>query len=345
VTGNVVRRPRLEVSRAQILAFRRRVGALDARLPPGRRSLRQAAWAGLQDSMPRAALLSIHARVSGTQASAWQDPSLVQIWGPRYSVFVVAARDRALFTLGRLPDDGPGRQRAEDAAARLSTLLGDRQMKYGEAGRALGVNHNWLRYGTTTGTIAIHWDGAHQPTVRVVPRPEIDPADARVALARRYLHVFAPARPDSFARWAGIRPKASSAAFDALGDELVPVRTPIGHGWILAEDEPAIRDAPAATAATRLLPSGDAYFLLHGADRALLVPDAKRRDALWTSRVWPGAVLVDGEIAGTWRRTRGELTIEPWRRLSRVSQRAVEAEAAALPLPDVDGSVAVRWSR
>ena len=54
--------PRLNLTRPQILAFRRHVGALDERLPRGRRSLRRAAWAGLQDSMPRAALLSIHAR-------------------------------------------------------------------------------------------------------------------------------------------------------------------------------------------------------------------------------------------------------------------------------------------
>jgi hypothetical protein len=290
-------------------------------------------------------LLSLHARVSGTRPSAWQDPSLVQIWGPRYSVFVVAERDRATFTVGRLPDDVPGRRRAEDAAARLAALLGNRQMKYGEAGRALGVNHNWLRYGTTTGTIAIRWDGARQPTVRIVPRPEIDPAAARAELARRYLHVFAPATPDSFARWAGIRPKPSAAAFDTLGDELIPVRTPVGEAWILAKDERGIRDTPATTAAARLLPSGDAYFLLHGADRALLVPNAKRRNALWTSRVWPGAVLVDGEIAGTWRRAHAELTIEPWRRLSRAAQQAVEAEAAALPLPDVERSVVVRWVR
>lgn len=295
--------------------------------------------------MPRAAVLSLHARVSGTRPSAWQDPSLVQIWGPRYSVFVVAERDRAPFTLGRLPDDGAGRQRAEDAAARLAALLGDRQMRYGEAGRALGVNHNWLRYGTTTGTIAIHWDGASQATVRIVPRPEIDPAAARAELARRYLHVFAPATPDSFGRWAGIRPKASAAAFDTLGDELMPVRTPIGKAWILAEDERGFRDVPATPAAARLLPSGDPFFLLHGADRALLVPDAKRRNALWTSRVWPGAVVIDGEIAGIWRRAHAELTIDPWRRLSRAAQQAVEAEAAALPLPDVEGSIAVRWVR
>jgi hypothetical protein len=60
-----VTRSRLELTRSQIRAFRRHVGALDERLPPGSRSLRPAAWAGLQDSMPRAALLSIHARVRG----------------------------------------------------------------------------------------------------------------------------------------------------------------------------------------------------------------------------------------------------------------------------------------
>jgi len=95
----------LELTRAQILAFRRRVGALDERLPRGARSLRRAAWAGLQDSMPRAALLSIHARVEGTRSSTWEDPALVQVWGPRFSTYVVPARDHAVFTLGRHPDD------------------------------------------------------------------------------------------------------------------------------------------------------------------------------------------------------------------------------------------------
>jgi hypothetical protein len=61
---------RLRVTRRQILAFRRRVGALDERMPKGSKSLRRAAWAGLQDSMPRAALLSLHARVEGATADS-----------------------------------------------------------------------------------------------------------------------------------------------------------------------------------------------------------------------------------------------------------------------------------
>lgn len=29
------------------------------------------------------------------------------------------------------------------------------------------------------------------------------------------------------------------------------------------------------------------------------------------SRVWPGALLVQGEIAGTWRRAEGTVTVQP----------------------------------
>ena len=141
--------------REQILGFRRRVGALDERLPPGAGSLRQAAWAGLQDSMPRAALLSIHARVEGAEPASWEDPSLVQLWGPRYQVYVVAACDLAPFSLGRLPDDAKGRQRAQDMAALLHAHLGGARMPYGRAGDELGVHSpNSLRYGATTGTVA-----------------------------------------------------------------------------------------------------------------------------------------------------------------------------------------------
>jgi len=150
-----VTKSRLDLTRTQVLAFRRHVGALDQRLPRGRRSLRRAAWAGLQDSMPRAALLSIHARVEGTEPSTWEDPSLVQLWGPRFNAYVVAARDLPVFSLGRLPDDAKGRRVAEDQAARLHALLGGTRMTYGEAGRALGEHPNRLRYAAPTGTVVI----------------------------------------------------------------------------------------------------------------------------------------------------------------------------------------------
>ena len=270
---------RLDLTRSQILAFRRHVGALDERLPPGARSLRRAAWAGLQDSMPRAALLSIHARVEGAHPLIWDDPSLVQLWGPRFSVYVVAARDHALFSLGRLPDGVRGRKRAEDMAAALQSFMGARRMTDREAGSGLGLG-NRLRYAAMTGTVLIRWEGARAPTVWIVPRPDIEPLDARRELARRYLHVFGPATPASFARWAGVGLPEARAAFDGLSRSLTAVRTPIGDAWILTRDEPAFRAPARPAAAARLLPSGDAYYLLHGADRELLIPDATQRNTL-----------------------------------------------------------------
>jgi len=343
-------RARLDVARPQILAFRRRAGALDARLPSGPDSLRHAAWAGLQDSMPRAALLSIHARVEGTGPSAWEDRSLVQLWGPRYSVFVVAARDLAVFSLGTLPDHAKGRQRAEDLAARLHVALGGARMTHSEAWDAMDVgNANRLRYAAATGTVLIRWEGARQPTVWSVPPPDVDPRAARLELARRYLRVYGPATPGAFGVWAGIGPRPGMAAFEALGQELTPVRTPVGDAWILTQDEATFRAAreltepPAPETPVRLLPSGDAYFLLQGADRDLLVPDADQRRALWTPRVWPGALLMAGEIAGTWRRAGALLALQPWRRLSSAERDAIAAEAESLPLPGIDQWITVRW--
>ena len=125
---------------------------------------------------PRSALLSIHARVEGTHAATWEDPSLVQVWGPRYK--------------------------------------GDARMASGAVGRALGVHPGSLRYAAPTGTVLIRWDGG---------------------------------------------------------------------------------------------------------------------------------LLVDGELAGTWRRADATMTIQPWRPLSPRERDAVAAEAAALPLPGVQGRIVIRW--
>ncbi|HYL41573.1 MAG TPA: crosslink repair DNA glycosylase YcaQ family protein, partial [Candidatus Binatus sp.] len=337
-----VPRHAVELTRAQILAHRRSVGALTDRLASGPDSLRAAAWAGLQDSMPRAALLSIHARVAATPPEALDDPALAQVWGPRFSNFVVARADVPVFTLGRFPDDARGRRVAVETADRLEAFLAGRRMGYGDAGAAMGVNANSLRYATTTGRVLMRWEGARQPIVWAVPPPTMTPEAARLELARRYLHVFGPATAAGFAKWAGIGSGESSAAIAGLLPNLVAARTPIGDAWILAADEASFRQAATNEAGgsrtanvVRLLPSGDAYALLWGAARELLVPDPARRSELWTSRVWPGAFLVDGEVAGTWRRDQARVSIEAWRRLTAAEQEAVESEVASLPLPNL----------
>lgn len=210
-------------------------------------------------------------------------------------------------------------------------------------GRGMGVNPNSLRYAAPTGTVVMRWDGARQPVIWTVPAQDMDPRHARIELARRYLHVFGPATAFSFARWAGISTSEAGRAFTALSAEMTPVLTPLGDAWILSDDEAEFRTKAKPPASARLLPSGDAYYLLWGRDRELLVPESKQRAALWTTRVWPGALLLRGEIVGTWRRAATEVSIETWRRLSAAEREAAAAEASSLPLPGVTSPIAARF--
>ena len=338
--------PGLRLTREQILAFRRRVSALEERLPMSAKSLQLAAWAGLQDSMPRAALLSIHARVADTSPTILEDPALVQVWGPRYSVYAIAAVDLPIFTLSRMPDTDKGRRRAEETAEALERVLAGGRMKDREVYAAL-VGHPYsLRYATATGRVLIRWEGALAPMVWIVPAPDMSVEDARLELARRYLRLFAPTTSEAFTEWAGIADPVGAATFQALAGELIAASSPLGEGWMLAADEQLMRGKPeAAVKATRLLPSGDTYTLLWGRDRDLLVADAQRRPELWTPRVWPGALLVDGEITGVWRRSNEKVEIDLWRALTASEKETVENEAKSMPLPGLTRPISVSFGQ
>ena len=332
----------LKLSRQQILAFRRRASELDARVPADPATLRRAAWAGLQDGMPRAALLSLHARLDGIGPSTLDHPALAQLWGPRYATYVVAAEDFAVFSLGRLPEDARGRERAERTAARIHAHLGDRRETDREVGRALRIG-NSLRYATTTGTIAIRWASSRRaPRVGRRPWPR-RPGGGAPGARPASPCVFGPTTAERFARWAGIGKRSAIGTYASLASELVPVRTPLGDELLLAADEAASRDADDSPRGVRLLPSGDTTFLLDGAERELLLPKADERQRLWTPRVWPGALLVDGEIRGTWRRAQHTVRIETWTRLSRDAREAVGVEARSLPLPGLEREIEVVW--
>src|SRR5690606_8260273 len=126
-------------------------------------------------------------------------------WGPRFSAYVIPAADRAVFTVGRTSDSPARRHRGEGIADALEALLGDTPMPMAEAARAIGTKHpNEVRYAAPTGRVLIRWDGARQPHLWVVPRPDMDPYDARLELARRFLHALGPGSEEAFGAWAGI---------------------------------------------------------------------------------------------------------------------------------------------
>ena len=309
--------------------------------------MRRAAWAGLQDSVPRAAVLALHARVDGIQPDDWEHPSLAQLWGPRFSVFVVARRDLPVSSLGTLPDDARRRGRAVDLADQLEALLDGEAPTYSWAGRALGVHPNSLRYAGATGRVRIRWDGARQPTIWTVPPPVIDALDARRELARRWLHVAGPSTPASFGvgghpatgRPGDVRRARAGACarWHAGGRGVDPRRRHRGRS-VKRRRRSRLAPAPA-----RILPSGDPYLL--AADRELLVPDDANRRELWP----PGTACPVGSWSTgsrrTWRRAGGRMRVRPWRRLARRQRLAVTTEAASLPLPGLKGAIHVDWDR
>ena len=100
--------------------------------------------------MPRAALLSIHARVEGTEPTTWEDPSLVQLWGPRFNALCrPEAGHRAVhaWQAPTSPDESPqgGRHRRSHGVDLAGRRITDRELA-----RELGIG-NAMRYAAPHG--------------------------------------------------------------------------------------------------------------------------------------------------------------------------------------------------
>src|SRR5262249_45136516 len=87
----------VRVEGERLLRFRAWAGGLAERRSAG--DLIGAAWGGLQDTAPRSALLSLHARAAGVGPDSWADERLAQVWGPRLAVYLVPWNDYGVFTV------------------------------------------------------------------------------------------------------------------------------------------------------------------------------------------------------------------------------------------------------
>jgi hypothetical protein len=104
-----------------------------------------------------------------------------------------------------------------------------------------------------------------------------------------------------------------------------------GRPGLIPEDRVAMLQTSNSTDVVRLLPPSDPY--LQARDRDLLVPEAAQRKAVWRMVANPGAVLVDGEVAGIWRarmggRIRLDVTVTPFAALPSSRRHALEDEVA-----------------
>lgn len=325
------------VTRSQVLGYRLRANHLDQRLARG--DLDEAAYVGLQDSVPRSALLSLHARVEDVGFDAWEDPHLVQVWGPRGSVYVIPNDDFAVFTLGRLPRNADQRRTVEEDAQSLRDLLATSDRS--GLTTATGGSVRRVREAAATGTIRVRWDGTSIEVWAAEP-PGADVEACRLELARRYVHVFAPSTPSHFATWAGIHRQDAVDTWVALEGELIDVQVDRSVRQVLAgTDHRAIAGGDETPKTTRLLPPGDPYLLAR--DREFVVPNRQNRSLLWPQgNVPPGGLLVEGELAGTWRRQHHSFSISTWTSVANGAKDVIQAEVGEMP-PLGTGEPEVSW--
>ncbi|HXM54262.1 MAG TPA: crosslink repair DNA glycosylase YcaQ family protein [Candidatus Dormibacteraeota bacterium] len=307
----------------------------------------------MQDTVPRAGLSALHARLEGVGPSSWEDPALVQVWF-RCADYVLPAADLAVFTLGALPRD-PERAAALDAfAAAVGEVLDGRPLPTREvvaalppvlalAGQSFGRDAEHalsmlLRGASVAGRYRIRWDAR---TVTVIPaeRPDTDPEATRLELARRFLGWHGPATDAVFARWAGVSRRDAAETWARLAPELVPVDLEGRARQLLARDEEALAGAQPPPG-VRFLPMGDPLWAV---DRGLVgwdvvgvpAPTCDERGTAITSRLvnsLGGRILVDGRIEGAWGREQARMAIHLWRPAA-VDVDRVLAEAAGFAGP------------
>jgi len=331
------------ISREQVLRYRARASHLDRKLPHG--SFAKAAWGGLQDSVPRAGVISLHARVTDTKPNSWEDRSVVQVWFRGGADYIVPREDAGVFTLGSSPRDPERMAELDRLADDIHRVTEGRTLIVNEVSKLLRHAHQTgLRVSGLTGRVHIRWD-ASRIWLIPVERPDIDPEDARRELARRFVHWFGPTTKTALARWTGVAAREATETWKAIEADLIAVDVTgvAGRRFLLAADVDGLEHAEPVSGA-RLLPYDDAFTKL---DQELLIPDDALRERVLPRTgqgkgYIPGTILVDGEIVGGWQRQQRKVTLHPFGELPERARDAIEEEASSFPI-DARSPASVSW--
>lgn len=169
---------------------------------------------------------------------------------------------------------------------------------------------------------------AHTPAQAWLGRP-LDAAASLDDLVLRYLAAFGPATTADAQTWSGLTRLRD--AFERLRPRLLVFRDEAGRELFDLPDAP--RPDPDTPAPARYMADWDNVFLSH-ADRTRVVSEEHRRRIFTPNGIFPGTVLVDGFVAGTWKleRSRGAATlrVEPFAPLSAADEAALNEEGERL---------------
>lgn len=155
-----------------------------------------------------------------------------------------------------------------------------------------------------------------------------------------YLRFLGPATPKEVAGFLGSTAKELRPHWPG---NLSEVDVDGRRGWLPTDRLDALGNPPEPPR-VRLLPAMDPY--LQARDRDLIVPEKAAQKQLWRVLGNPGALLIDGEVAGVWRtRARGrrlDITITPFGMLEPGLGTDIEREAGTIAAVRGSQDVTVR---
>ena len=302
----------------------------------------------VQGQDPRGARLAIRARSEGLSAghvdrALTEHRSLLITWLNRGTLHLVCSEDYAwlhalttppLFTANarRLAQEGVGPDDAERGVAVVERSLAEegpltrdelaeRIAQAGVRARGQALVHILMLAslrgvavrgpmveGRHAYALVRDWLGEAKPVAR---------ERALAELARRYLRGHGPAEDRDLAKWAGLPLRDARTGLKAIASELEQR----DDGLLdLAGRPPAAAPPP-----PRLLGSYDPVLLGWTSREPLLGP---HHAVITANGLFRPFALVGGRAAATWSMPGGKVVLEPFRRLSREDEAALEADAA-----------------
>jgi Winged helix DNA-binding domain len=214
-----------------------------------------------------------------------------------------------------------------DVSSRLAKVMPEPYLRFCRACNATHLYEMPFRLAAVRAGLELQIDTSPPVLQRISGFKQAGAPGDRFDLIRGYLRLLGPATPKHVAEYLDAPVKDVTAHWPS---DVTAVMVGREARWVLAADADALESAEAK--ASRMLGPFDLF--LQARDRTTIVPDTAHAKQLWPVLGRPGAVLVDGELVGTWRprQSGGKLTvaIQLWRKLSQASRRAVTEEAERL---------------
>ena len=163
---------------------------------------------------------------------------------------------------------------------------------------------------------------------RVPPTPPLDRDEALAELTRRYFSSHGPATIRDFVWWSGLTVKDTRAGLAMIGAQSEEV-----DGLALWHVPVRVK-LPPVSGSAHLLPNYDEYLVAYKDRQLVMPPTFRTMVAEQRTDIFANLVMVDGRLAGSWRRavtdTHVEVSVSLHRPVTRITRQAIGVAAQAL---------------